>query len=65
MNNRVEATYVASYTKRDVLVSRDASALAGSVGVTFKELDAVASGTRRITPYSTRFHLDQADIARW
>ena len=34
-NNRVEATYIASYTKRDVLVSRDASALGGSVGVDF------------------------------
>ena len=33
MNNRVDATYVASYTKRDLLVSRDSSALAGSVGV--------------------------------
>ncbi len=32
-NNRIEATYVASYTKRDILVSRDASALAGSVAV--------------------------------
>ena len=38
MNNRVDATYVASYTKRDLLVSRDSSALAGSVGVTFKDL---------------------------
>ena len=35
VNDRLEATYVASYTKRDVLVSRDASALAGSVGVDF------------------------------
>ena len=34
-NDRFEATYVASYTKRDVLVSRDSSALAGSVGVDF------------------------------
>ena len=33
MNNRVEATYVASYTKRDLLVSRDGSALSGSAGV--------------------------------
>ena len=32
-NDRLEATYVASYTKRNLLVSRDASALAGSVGV--------------------------------
>ena len=32
-NDRLEATYVASYTKRDVLVSRDASALTGSVAV--------------------------------
>ncbi|MXX10740.1 MAG: TonB-dependent receptor [Nitrospira sp. SB0667_bin_9] len=32
-NDRIEATYVASYTKRDLLVSRDASALAGSVAV--------------------------------
>ena len=38
VNNRVEATYVASYTNRDVLVSRDSTALAGSVGVTFKDL---------------------------
>ena len=37
MTNRVDATYVASYTKRDLLVSRDSSALAGSVGVTFKD----------------------------
>ena len=29
-NDRVEATYVASYTKRDLLVSRDASALISS-----------------------------------
>ena len=33
MNNRVEATYVASYTKRDVLVSRDNSANTGSAVV--------------------------------
>ena len=33
VNNRVEATYVASYTKRDLLVSRDNSALTGSAGV--------------------------------
>ena len=26
VNNRVEATYIASYTKRDLLVSRDHSA---------------------------------------
>ena len=32
-NDRIEATYVASYTKRDLLVSRDTSALAGSVAV--------------------------------
>ena len=32
-NDRLEATYVASYTKRNLLVSRDASALTGSVGV--------------------------------
>ena len=38
INNRFDATYVASYTKRDLLVSRDSSALAGSVGVTFKDL---------------------------
>ena len=37
-NDRVEATYVASYTKRDLLVSRDASALNGSVGTTFKDI---------------------------
>ena len=37
-NDRIEATYVARYTKRDLLVSRDASALAGSVGVTFKDI---------------------------
>ena len=30
-NDRVEATYVASYTKRDLLVSRDASALLSSI----------------------------------
>ena len=35
MNNRVEATYVASYTKRDLLVSRDSSALAGSISIDF------------------------------
>ena len=33
MNDRIEATYVASYTKRDLLVSRDSSALAGSVAI--------------------------------
>ena len=33
VNDRFDATYVASYTKRDLLVSRDSSALAGSVGV--------------------------------
>ena len=33
VSDRVDATYVASYTNRDVLVSRDSSALAGSVGV--------------------------------
>lgn len=32
-DNLLEATYVVSYTKRDLLVSRDASALAGSVGI--------------------------------
>ncbi len=32
-NDRIEATYVASYTQRDLLVSRDSSALAGSVAV--------------------------------
>ena len=32
-NNLLEATYVVSYTKRDLLVSRDASALGGSIGV--------------------------------
>ncbi|MCY3955595.1 MAG: TonB-dependent receptor [Nitrospira sp.] len=32
-NDRIEATYVVSYTKRNLLVSRDASALAGSVAV--------------------------------
>ena len=32
-NNLLEATYVVSYTKRDLLVSRDTSALGGSVGV--------------------------------
>lgn len=31
-NDRIEATYVASYTKRSLLVSRDASALSGSAG---------------------------------
>ena len=33
VSDRVDATYVASYTNRDVLVSRDSSALAGSVAV--------------------------------
>ena len=32
-DNLLDATYVVSYTKRDLLVSRDASALAGSVNV--------------------------------
>ena len=32
-NNLLEATYVVSYTKRDLLVSRDTSALSGSIGV--------------------------------
>ena len=32
-DNLLEATYVVSYTKRDLLVSRDASALSGSVGI--------------------------------
>ena len=32
-NDRIEATYVASYTKRDLLVSRDASALTGSAAI--------------------------------
>ena len=32
-NNLLEATYVVSYTKRDLLVSRDTSALTGSVGI--------------------------------
>ncbi len=32
-NNLLDATYVVSYTKRDLLVSRDASALSGSVNV--------------------------------
>ena len=32
-NDRVEATYVASYTKRDLLVSRDGSALTGSAAI--------------------------------
>ena len=32
-NNLLEATYVVSYTKRDLLVSRDTSALSGSVGI--------------------------------
>ncbi len=35
MNNRVEATYVASYAKRDVLVSRDNSTNLGSASVDF------------------------------
>lgn len=38
VNDRLEATYVASYTNRDLLVSRDASALTGSVGTTFKDI---------------------------
>ena len=33
VNNRIEATYAASYTKRNLLVSRDGSALSGSAGV--------------------------------
>ena len=32
-DNLLDATYVVSYTKRDLLVSRDTSALSGSVGV--------------------------------
>ena len=42
-NDRVEATYVASYTKRDLLVSRDASALTGSVsaGAKFSPQDVL------------------------
>ena len=32
VSDRVDATYVASYTNRDVLVSRDSSALAGQCG---------------------------------
>ena len=48
VNDRFEATYVASYTKRDVLVSRDSSALAGSVGVDF------GPAYRAATAYSTR-----------
>ena len=63
MNNRVEATYVASYTKRDLLVSRDASALAGSVGVTFKELNDAARAEGR-DPELPGFPSDEADIAR-
>lgn len=35
VNDRVEATYVASYTNRDLLVSRDASALSGSASAFF------------------------------
>ena len=35
VNNLFEATYVASYTKRDLLASRDSSALGGSIGVSF------------------------------
>ncbi len=33
LNNLFEATYAASYTKRGLLVSRDASTLSGSVGI--------------------------------
>ena len=62
-NDRIEATYVASYTKRDLLVSRDASALAGSVGVTFKELNdaARAEGRDLVLP---GFPSDPAEITR-
>ena len=42
-DNLLDATYVVSYTKRDLLVSRDASALAGSVGVTFDVLKDLPS----------------------
>ena len=35
VNDLFEATYVASYTKRDLLASRDSSALGGSIGVSF------------------------------
>ena len=62
-NDRVEATYVASYTKRDLLVSRDSSALAGSVGVTFKELNDAARAEGR-DPELPGFPSDEADIAR-
>jgi iron complex outermembrane recepter protein len=40
----VELTSVTSYTKRDILVSRDASALTGSVGISFSGLPAGPSG---------------------
>ena len=63
VNNRVEATYAASYTNRDVLVSRDSTALAGSVGVTFKELNDAARAEGR-DPELPGFPSDEADIAR-
>ena len=49
MNNRVEATYIASYTKRDLLVSRDNSANAGSAGV-FPFGSSSGSSSVRPTP---------------
>ena len=51
VNNRLEATYVASYTKRDLLVSRDASALSGSVGVTYNALKKVLPPAHFITGF--------------
>ena len=61
MNNRVEATYAASYTKRDVLVSRDNSANTVGVRVVFP-FGPEVRGCRRV-PRLIRilriFHLDQ------
>ena len=49
VNNGVEATYAASYTKRDLLVSRDSSALGGSAGV-FPFGSSSGSSSARPTP---------------
>ena len=50
-NDRVEATYVASYTKRDLLVSRDASALISSyIGGTLPSNLRDATELEQMTP---------------
>ncbi len=51
VNNRVEATYVASYTKRDLLVSRDSSALAGSISVTFDGVKDLVPPTHHLSGF--------------